>query len=100
MIRQEKRRLIRDAEKELAFINRHTPYLEFKNTNEFMLPKEELDQLVAQTHDNIDLQARFDLAKKIYLRVDYLNTQIEYLKSPTKTEEHPVAKSECTPHPH
>ena len=99
MIRQEKHKRIREYEKELEYINKHTPYNSFKNTSEFMLPKDELDLLVANTHENKSLQERFNLAKDLFARVDALNTWIKKLKE-TKKEAHPVNSVGSSPHPH
>lgn len=102
MTRPEKRRKIKEYEKELKFIDKHTPYRSFQKTNEFMLPKEELDLLIAGTHENKKLQERFDLAKQIYTRVDQLQQSIAYLRMPATPNkvEHPVHLSECSPDPH
>ena len=81
MIRQERRRKIREAEAEIKFIQKHTPYREFQSTSEFMLPKEELDLLIAEKHEDKKLQDRFTLAKNIYLRMDYLNNTIKMLST-------------------
>lgn len=100
MNRNERRNKSRQCEKELAWIERYTPYKSLQNTTQFNLPKEELDQLVAQTHEDKDLQADFDLAKKIFMRVDYLKQTIELMKDATNKVECPVRQGAQTPHPH
>jgi len=85
MTRQEKRRRLREATKELSSLEKSKVYKQFQNTNEFMLPKEELDQLIAGTHENNKLQARFNLAKAIYIKRDYLMQAIAEL-SPEKED--------------
>ena len=90
MTRPERHRLIKQYGKELSFILKHTPYLKFKNTSEFMLPKEELDLLVANTHENKVLQEKFNLAKDLYARVDALTSLIWKLKE-TRIIERPVS---------
>lgn len=85
MTRQEKRRRLREAIKELSSLEKSKVYKQFKNTNEFMLPKEELDQLITGTHENKKLQARFSLAKAIYIKRDYLMQAIAEL-SPVKED--------------
>lgn len=86
MIRQERRKKLREAQKELTMLEKSKLFTQFRNTNEFMLPKEELDQLVAGTHENKKLQDKFNLAKVVYTRRDYLKDTIESL---SKKEVHP-----------
>lgn len=100
MNRNERRNKIRQCTKELAFIEKYTPYKSLQNTTRFNLPKDELDQLVAQTHEDKDLQADFDLAKKIFMRVDYLKQTIELMKDATKLRAHLESLATQTPHPH
>ena len=90
MDRAERRRRIKAYTKELEYIEKHTPYLKFKNTFDFMLPKEELDLLVADTHENKVLQEKFNLAKDLFARVDALTTWIRKLKE-TRIIERPVS---------
>ena len=97
MTRPEKRRRIKQYTKELEYIYKHTPYNSFKNTSEFMLPKDELDLLVANTHENKVLQDRFNLAKDLFARVDALTTWTRKLKEATKAE-HPEGSGENNPH--
>jgi hypothetical protein len=99
MNRPERRRKIKECEKELKFILKHTPYLKLK-TNEFDLPMEEIGMLMDGVHEDQDLQKRFDLVSKIFTRVDQLNQMIEYLKQSTSTEAHPVHSIKHSPHPH
>lgn len=100
MNRNERRNKARECEKELAWIERYTPYKSLQNTTQFNLPKDELDRLVAQTHEDKDLQADFDLAKKIFMRVDYLKQTIELTKDATKLKEYLAHQEAQTPHPH
>lgn len=100
MNRNERRNKIRQCEKEHAWIVKNTPYRSLQNTTKFNLPKDELDQLVAQTHEDKDLQADFDLAKKIFMRVDYLQRTIELMKQPTTQEVCPERPAESGLHPH
>ena len=72
MIRQERRKKLREAQKELNQLEKSKLTAQFRNTNEFMLPKEELDQLVAGTHENKKLQDKFNLAKIVYTGRDWL----------------------------
>jgi len=96
MKRAERRRLLKQYSKELSFILKHTPYLKFKNTFDFMLPKEELDLLVANTHENKVLQEKFNLAKDLYARVDALTSLIWKLKE-SKKEAHPEYSTGSSP---
>lgn len=82
MIRQERRKKLREAQKELASLEKNKLYKQFQNTNEFMLPKEEIDQLIAGTHESKKLQDRFNLAGVIYARLDYLRQTIKELSLP------------------
>lgn len=79
MIRQERRKKLREAQKELTMLEKSKLFTQFRNTNEFMLPKEELDQLVAGTHENKKLQDKFNLAKIVYTRRDWLMNTIAEL---------------------
>ena len=79
MIRQERRKKLREAQKELTMLEKSKLFTQFRNTNEFMLPKEELDQLVAGTHENKKLQDKFNLAKIVYTRRDLLMNTIAEL---------------------
>ena len=79
MIRQERRKKLREAQKELNQLEKSKLIAQFRNTNEFMLPKEELDQLVAGTHENKKLQDKFNLAKIVYTRRDWLMNTIAEL---------------------
>jgi len=99
MDRAERRRRIKEYSKELEFIFRHTEYLSFLDTREFLLPKEELDLLVADAHEDKVLQEKFNLAKDLYARVDALTTWIRKLKEPKK-EEHLEYSANKSPHPH
>ena len=82
MIRQEKRRRLREATKELKQIENNKLYKQFQNTSEFMLPKEEIDLLIAGTHEDKKLQGRFKLASAVYTRLDYLRQTIKELSLP------------------
>lgn len=95
MIRAEKRRLIKGYNKQLEYIRKHTPYLEFKTSGEFMLPQEEIGKLMDGVHEDISLQQRFDIAKDLFARVDALNTLIGRLQKPN-TEEHQSSSTEHT----
>jgi hypothetical protein len=86
MIRQERRKKLRDATKELKQIKKNKLYLQFKNTSEFMLPKEEIDKLIAGTHESKRLQERFKLASAIYTRLDYLRQTIAELSLPKQKD--------------
>ena len=79
MIRQERRKKLREAQKELKQLEKSKLFTQFRNTNEFMLPKEELDLLVAGTHENKKLQDKFNLAKIVYTRRDLLMNTIAEL---------------------
>lgn len=81
MNRQEKRRKVRVYQKELDFIKRHTPYLEFKLSGEFKLPEEEIGLLMDGIHQDKKLQERFYLAKDLFARVDALNDLISGLST-------------------
>ena len=98
MIRAERRRRIKEYEKELKYIFKHTPYLKFLDTNEFMLPKDELELLVANNHENKSLQHKFNVAKDLFARVDALTTLIRELKD-AKTATHPEHSEDKSPHP-
>jgi hypothetical protein len=89
MNRPEKRRKIKECEKELKFILKHTPYLKLKASDEFNLPMEEIGMLMDGVHEDQDLQKKFDLASKIFARVDQLYQMIEYLRLPKNTEVRP-----------
>ena len=82
MIRQERRRRLREATKELKQIEKDKIYKQFQNTSEFLLPKEEIDQLIAGTHEDKKLQGRFKLASAVYTRLDYLRQTIKELSLP------------------
>lgn len=82
MIRQEKRRRIREYEKELEYIRKHTPYIELKLSSEFDLPEEEIGLLMDGLHEDKDLQGRFDMAKDLFARVDALQRLIWLIKHP------------------
>ena len=84
MIRQERRRRLREATKELKQIENNKLYKQFQNTSEFMLPKEELDLLIAGTHEDKKLQGRFKLASAVYTRLDYLRQTIKELSLPVQ----------------
>jgi hypothetical protein len=99
MIRQERRTKVRECEKELKFILKHTPYLKLKTSDEFNLPMEEIGMLMDGVHEDQDLQKRFDFAGKIFTRVDQLNQMIEYLKT-TNKEVRPKDSEAHSPHPH
>ena len=87
MIRQERRKKLREAQKELTMLEKSKLFTQFRNTNEFMLPKEELDQLVAGTHENKKLQDKFNLAKIVYTRRDWLiNTITELTNKEARPE--------------
>ena len=79
MIRQERRKKLREAQKELTVLEKSKLFTQFRNTNEFMLPKEELDLLVVGTHENKKLQDKFNLAKIVYTRRDLLMNTIAEL---------------------
>ena len=79
MIRQERRKKLREAQKELTMLEKSKLFTQFRNTNEFMLPKEELDLLVVGTHENKKLQDKFNLAKIVYTRRDWLMNTIAEL---------------------
>jgi hypothetical protein len=85
MIRQERRSKIRECEHELKFIIKHTPYLKLKDSPEFG-SSEDIGMLMDGVHEDQALQKRFDLASKIFTRVDQLTQMIELLKQPTKKE--------------
>ncbi len=88
MIRQERRSKVREYEKELKFIQKHTPYRQLKESEEFNLPMEEIGMLMDGVHEDRVLQERFDLAKEIFKRVDWLTQMIVVLKKPTNTKVH------------
>ncbi len=94
MIRQERRSKIREYEKELKFIQKHTPYRQLRFSDEFRLPIEEIGMLMDGVHEDRVLQERFDLAKEIFKRVDWLTQMIEALKKPTNTKAHPKSQPE------
>ena len=80
MIRAERRRRIKAYNKELEYIYKHTIYRKLQNTNEFMLPKDELELLSADKHENKSLQRKFNIAKDLFARVDALTTLIRELR--------------------
>lgn len=98
MNRNERRSKRRECLKELEFIINHTPYKEFQTSTEFNdLSPNDIDILAKGEWEDKTFQARFDLAKKIFMRVDYLTQMIELL---TKPAERPVPQEAQTPDPH
>jgi hypothetical protein len=81
MTRQQKRKAIRDAEKELSQINNDKVFLGLMAEKEWDgLPDSELEALASGIHTNKVLQRNYTLAMAYMKAIVNLETKIELLK--------------------
>jgi hypothetical protein len=72
MNRQQKRKTIRDCQKQIRQINNAMYFLRLNNPAEFDLSEEEMGLLMDGIHRDSLLQERFNLAKELSIKVGSL----------------------------